>query len=271
MRIRTVKPNFWSHPVMARQLEEVQLLALALLNYSDDEGYFFADPPLVRSALRPFDDESTKVRGILEQLEKCQWIEVCDHHSHGRIGRVVNFSKHQKIDRPKASAIKGYWNSAEGSSNDHRSVSEVSLPERNREQGKKEVSSNGSRQPSSSRISRMQIVDDAHILDMKTIYRARDVDKAVADLKAWLKTPKGAGKAFTKRRLQTFLRDAEPIPVQESGHSVMKGENHMVRESIDINAFAGFVAREHPQEVDSWTPTNAPDRVLNSFLKEGGR
>jgi hypothetical protein len=57
-------------------------------------------------------------------------------------------------------------------------------------------------------------VDDEHIAKLKAIYQPRDVDKAVANLKAWLLTPKGKGKAFTKARLQKFLRDAEPLSAE---------------------------------------------------------
>jgi hypothetical protein len=41
------------------------------------------------------------------------------------------------------------------------------------------------------------------------------VDKAVADCQAWLKTPKGQGKHLTKKRLHTFLRDAEPLSAEK--------------------------------------------------------
>lgn len=42
-RIRSVKPEFWGHPVMSKQIHAVRLLAIALLNFADDEGFFFAD------------------------------------------------------------------------------------------------------------------------------------------------------------------------------------------------------------------------------------
>lgn len=100
MRIRTVKPEFWSHPVMARQDDATVRLAIGLLNLADDQGVFLADAALVRSALRPFDDDSTIVRRALAQLVKVGWIEVREHPSQGEIGRVVNFEAHQRIDRP---------------------------------------------------------------------------------------------------------------------------------------------------------------------------
>ena len=68
MRIRTIKPEFWSHPVMTRQDDATKLLALGLLNFADDEGYFYADAALIRSALRPLDDDSSIVRRSIEKI-----------------------------------------------------------------------------------------------------------------------------------------------------------------------------------------------------------
>jgi hypothetical protein len=111
MRIRTVKPEFWAHSVISRLDDAAKLLAIGLLNLSDDEGFFFSDPILVRNALRPFDEDSTRTRRALECLLKVGWIELSRHSEHGFIGRVANFTKHQKIDRPTASKIESYFDS----------------------------------------------------------------------------------------------------------------------------------------------------------------
>jgi DNA replication protein DnaT len=90
MRIRTIKPEFWSHPVMSRQSDCVRLLAIGLLNLADDEGYFYADPSIVRSALRPFDDDSTIVRAALKTLVQIEYIETFLHPSHGELRSTIN-------------------------------------------------------------------------------------------------------------------------------------------------------------------------------------
>ena len=132
-RIRTIKPEFWGHPVMGRLEDAAKALALALLNMADDEGYFLADPALVRSFARPFDDDSTIARRCLDTLSKAGWIEVREHPVHGPIGLVINFRDHQAIDRPKASKIKDYFSTI-----DRRQIDETSPLEQgtgNREQG----------------------------------------------------------------------------------------------------------------------------------------
>ena len=109
MRIRTIKPEFWTHPVMTRQSDAAKLLAIGLLNYADDEGFFYADPRMVRAALRPLDEDSTSVRAALADLSKIGYLEVREHVSHGPIGRVVSFLEHQRIDRAQPSKVREFY------------------------------------------------------------------------------------------------------------------------------------------------------------------
>ena len=138
MRIRTVKPEFWSHPVLSREPDSVRLAALGVLNMADDEGYFLADPALVRSSLWPLTESSVSTHGALTRLSQLGWIEVRKHCTHGMIGMVVNFRKHQVINRPTPSKLKTYF-LTESSVSTHGALTESSLPEQgregNREQG----------------------------------------------------------------------------------------------------------------------------------------
>jgi hypothetical protein len=109
MRIRTIKPEFWTHPVMTRQSDATKLLAVGLLNYADDEGYFYAEPRMVRAALRPFDEDSTIVRRGLDDLSNIGFVSVREHSSHGLIGLVLSFKKHQRVDRPAPSKIRCFY------------------------------------------------------------------------------------------------------------------------------------------------------------------
>lgn len=108
-RIRTIKPEYWSHPIMARLPAETQLLALALLNHADDHGYFHADPAVIRGACCPFREDLATISRDLAKLSQAGWIEVREHSVQGDIGFVVNWSKHQKVDHPKPSKINTYY------------------------------------------------------------------------------------------------------------------------------------------------------------------
>jgi hypothetical protein len=111
MRIRTIKPEFWSHPIMAKQSDATKLLAIGLLNLADDDGYFFAEPKLVRNAIRPFDDDSGITTVSLRELSELGYISIRKHPTHGDIGRVESFINHQVINKPKPSIIKALHDS----------------------------------------------------------------------------------------------------------------------------------------------------------------
>lgn len=109
MRIRTIKPDFWAHPVMGKQSDVAKLLAIGLLNLADDEGYFFADAKLIRNAIRPFDDDSGITTVALRELSGIGYISIRNHPTHGDIGKVESFAAHQVINKPKDSIIKGLY------------------------------------------------------------------------------------------------------------------------------------------------------------------
>lgn len=130
-RIRTIKPEFWNSPIMGKQDDSTKLLAIALLNYADDEGFFHAEPNLIRGFCRPFDDNSTITRRCIDNLVKIEYISICINELYGEIGLIEKFHIHQKIDRPTPSKLKCYY-----STNTRRILDEHSLPERNGKEGK---------------------------------------------------------------------------------------------------------------------------------------
>lgn len=143
MRIRTIKPEFWSHPVTGRWSGELQAFAISLLNISDDEGFFYGDAASVRSAVRPFDDDSKTTLGLLDECSRQGWIERVKHPERGPICRVVNFSEHQRIDKPKPSKIAPYFNDSkclrvqdESKTIPRRVQDESQLERKGKEQGK---------------------------------------------------------------------------------------------------------------------------------------
>jgi hypothetical protein len=107
MRIRTVKPEFWTNQDLISLSEFSRLMALALLNYCDDEGYFNASPVLIRGAVFPFESDLKRVESAIQDLHKIDYIRLGTTVDGKKFGFVVNFEKHQYIQRPKESAFKG--------------------------------------------------------------------------------------------------------------------------------------------------------------------
>ncbi len=133
MRIRTIKPEFWQHPVMSRLPYDTRILALGLLNLADDEGYFSADTDYIRGAVL-FREDSSNVRRMLDELSRSGWITLCGA-AERPIGQVVNFRKHQRVDRPQPSRLKQYALD-ESSTNDRRALDDQSTQEQGSGKGK---------------------------------------------------------------------------------------------------------------------------------------
>lgn len=137
-RIRTVKPEFWSHPVMSKASDEARLGAIGLLNLADDEGYFLASPGVVRSFIWPLDEDSTKARRVLDELSRLGYVEVRQHAEQGEVGRVTHFARHQRVDRANPSKLKAYFNSTK----DRRTLDEQSSTDQGSGNGREQGTGN---------------------------------------------------------------------------------------------------------------------------------
>lgn len=128
MRIRTVKPEFWAHPVLARLPADTQLMALALISLADDHGYFEADARVVRGSVMPFRDDLSSIDRDIDALVAIGFVEL-RHHEGRRFGFVVKFRLHQRVERPKPSKLKEYFDAGrvtERSVNDQGSITDAS-------------------------------------------------------------------------------------------------------------------------------------------------
>ena len=106
MRIRTIKPEFWTSETLAPFPDFTKLLAIGLLNYADDHGYFWANPVLIRSQIFPFLDSSKTLLGAIQDLSSVGYIRLGVAEDGVRqVGQVVNFDRHQRVDKPKPSII----------------------------------------------------------------------------------------------------------------------------------------------------------------------
>jgi hypothetical protein len=125
-RIRTIKPEFHAHEELSALPAETHLLAGALTNYADDEGYFNANPGLVKAATHPLrNKDKTPIEEQLSQLEKMKYICIRRCADGKSIGFIVNFQLHQKVSHPSPSKLRERFESAE--IEDSRNIPEASL------------------------------------------------------------------------------------------------------------------------------------------------
>ncbi|NIL23512.1 hypothetical protein HB991_13455 [Yersinia mollaretii] len=106
-RIRTIKPEFWTDEDMAEVSEAACLLAIGLLNYADDEGYFNANPKLIKAAVFPIREPSRSIPVMLQELSKQGYLTLFSTSDNKHFGVISNFAKHQVVNKPRPSKIKG--------------------------------------------------------------------------------------------------------------------------------------------------------------------
>lgn len=106
-RIRTIKPEFWTDEDMAEVSEAACLLAIGLLNYADDEGYFNANPKLIKAAVFPIREPSVTIPVMLRELSNRGYLTLFSSSDSKHFGLINNFAKHQVVNKPRASKIKG--------------------------------------------------------------------------------------------------------------------------------------------------------------------
>lgn len=101
-----MKPEFWQSEEMAALPPRTQLLAIGLLNFADDEGYFKAHPSLIRAAIFPFTEDSLNIHGMLSELSEADYLRLFQGDDGKNYGLITSFSKHQRVSHPKPSVIK---------------------------------------------------------------------------------------------------------------------------------------------------------------------
>lgn len=105
-RIRSIKPDFWLNEELSAIHPESCLLAIGLLNISDDEGYFNANERLIMAGVFPLRELSMSVQQMLNELSNIGYIELFIAEDGKKYGHIKKFTSHQVINRPTASKIK---------------------------------------------------------------------------------------------------------------------------------------------------------------------
>lgn len=106
-RIRTIKPEFWLDEDLAELPCEAHMLAAAILNHCDDEGYFKANPKLIHAQVFALRDMECTTTVLVQSLQKIGYLTLFVGSDGKEYGHVTNFNNHQSINKPKASKIKG--------------------------------------------------------------------------------------------------------------------------------------------------------------------
>lgn len=109
-RIRTIKPEFWRNKQLAALPPFTRLVAIALLNVADDDGYFEADPALIRGDVFPYEQDYGSITVALRELSGIGYVVLRECSDKGEIGFIPNFAKHQVINKKNSSKLSRYFN-----------------------------------------------------------------------------------------------------------------------------------------------------------------
>lgn len=106
MRIRTIKPEFWSSAKMARVPREVRLVFIGLWNEADDDGRLLGSPKRLAGSLfeHDADVDGAVMDAWLTQLEQAQLIVRYEAKGTAYVA-IPGFGEHQRIDKRWASRL----------------------------------------------------------------------------------------------------------------------------------------------------------------------
>jgi hypothetical protein len=102
-RIRTVKPAYWDDEVVGMLPVAARLLFIASWNLADDEGLLRWSAPFIKASVFKFDDDLdvSDVQKLMDAIAASGMLfEYVGGKAAQRLAYVVNFRRHQKINRP---------------------------------------------------------------------------------------------------------------------------------------------------------------------------
>lgn len=104
-RIRTIKPEFWEDEKIGILSHGARLLFIGCLNLSDDEGLLRWNEMYLGSSIFTYD--SIKAETVQKWMNELTDNELVYVYQSGvlkqKIGYIINFHKHQRIDKPQPS------------------------------------------------------------------------------------------------------------------------------------------------------------------------
>jgi len=107
-RIRTVKPEFWEDELLGVMPRDARLLFIATFNMADDEGILRWTPAYIKAQAFMYDDDLSisEVGKLMQCLTDAGLVfPFIGGVARQQMAVVVNFRKHQKINRPQKSKL----------------------------------------------------------------------------------------------------------------------------------------------------------------------
>ncbi|MEV0616111.1 HNH endonuclease [Nonomuraea sp. NPDC050404] len=107
-RIRTIKPDFWDDDAVGALSRDARLMFIATWNLADDEGLVRWTAAYLKAHVFMYDDDITTadVEALMQELvERDMVFPYVAGKARQKLAYVVNFRKHQRINRPQPSKL----------------------------------------------------------------------------------------------------------------------------------------------------------------------
>ena len=113
-RIRTIKPEFPQSETVGKLSRDARLLFIQLWTVADDFGRARAASRMLASLLYPYDDDARAlIDGWMDELEQKDCIRRYEADGSHYL-EIINWLKHQKIDRPSKSRLPEFREGSRG-------------------------------------------------------------------------------------------------------------------------------------------------------------
>jgi 5-methylcytosine-specific restriction endonuclease McrA len=99
-----VKPEFWEDEKVGMLSRSARLLFLATFNLADDEGLLRWTPAFIKASVFMYDNDldTKQIAGFMKEISDAGLLfPYLGGVSHQSLAIIVNFRKHQKINRPQ--------------------------------------------------------------------------------------------------------------------------------------------------------------------------
>jgi len=183
-RNRMIRSTFWVDEKIGRLSYPERLTFIGLWTFADDNGVGRAHPAAMKGNIFPYDKISTvRFEKFLQHLaeEKLIYLYEVDKQ---RYYQVVNFLKHQKINRPTPSTLPMFAGRQKSPST-HGGLTDGSLPKERKEKEIKNQFNNKTIQYSPGRILDLSETELDSLIDLLGIMEA---DKAMKELSAYVQS-----------------------------------------------------------------------------------
>lgn len=101
-RIRSIKPDFWTDEKIVELSFQARLLFIGLWNFADDDGRMVYSPKRIKMQIFPSD--SLDVSELIGEIQRNSMV-VTYAFEGAEYLQILNFAKHQKIDRRNPSRL----------------------------------------------------------------------------------------------------------------------------------------------------------------------